>query len=247
MLPGHRNKAIVGVGLWLIIFMGFFGLLIATRNDKAESTTDSTLGTLWLIGLAIQILVAPWASYHLAKGKGYAGGLALLGLIPCVQAILLTVLAVLPDHHARKKATAGPRSRRYSDSPISRIVRYRRNALIGNAFGLFGILMGISLVLIPIGYTEDPETETVVGMFVFLFGYSGVITGCWWWAKAKGWPDGIVFIGLLPLAILFVPWVRLIFVAAPLLLPTSMVMMPLILLVIMFVLPDKSGVTKRHR
>jgi len=247
MLHGHRNKAIVGVALCLAGVSGFFGFIIFKKNHEAETTSGSTFVAILWLGIAVQMLAALWASYHLAKGKGYSGALAGLGLIPCLQPILLTVLAVLTDRHARPKAHSNqPHRRRSSESSISRVVRYRRNALIGNAFGLFGILVGVSLVLIPIGYAEDPDTEIVVGMFAFLLGYSGVISGCWWWAKAKGWPDGIVFIGLLPLAILCIPWVRLIFVAAPLLLPTSMVMMPIILLVIMFVLPDKSGAIKRR-
>src|SRR5690349_10876010 len=104
MLQGHRNKAIVGAGLWLTIFLGFFGLLIFAKNHKAESAIDSTLGAFLLIGLAVQMLVAPWAIFHLAKGKGYSGALSGLGVIPCVQAILLTVLAVLPDRHSRHKS-----------------------------------------------------------------------------------------------------------------------------------------------
>jgi len=247
MLHGHRNKAIIGVVLWVAGVAGLFGVLIFRKNHETESSGDSTYVALLWIGIATQLLAGLWASYYLAKGKGYSGALACLGLIPCFQPIILTVLCVLQDRHARPPPHSNhARKRRAPESSTSRVIRYRRNALIGNAFGLFGILIGVSLVLIPIGYTEDPDTETVIGIFVFLLGYSGVITGCWWWAKAKAWPDGIVFIGLLPLAILCIPWVRLIFVAAPGLLPTSMVMMPIILLVIMLVLPDKSGFTKRR-
>ena len=47
------------------------------------------------------------------------------------------------------------------------------------------------------------------------------------------------------LAVLFIPFVRLIFVAAPALLAVAMVMMPLILIVVVLVLPDKSGFGKR--
>ena len=47
------------------------------------------------------------------------------------------------------------------------------------------------------------------------------------------------------MVVLFIPWVRLIYVEMPGLLPAAMVMMPLILLVVMFVLPDKSGTQKR--
>jgi hypothetical protein len=86
----------------------------------------------------------------------------------------------------------------------------------------------------------------VLGVFIFLGGYGSVIIGCSYWLKAKQWPEAIVFIGLLPLAIPFIPFVRLILLAAPRIIPVAMVMMPLILIVVVCLLPDKSGVSKRR-
>lgn len=57
----------------------------------------------------------------------------------------------------------------------------------------------------------------------------------------RGWNDAIVFIGLVPVCIFLIPFVRSIFVVAPLLLPAWMIMMPLVLIVALLVLPDKSG------
>ena len=82
-------------------------------------------------------------------------------------------------------------------------------------------------------------------MFIFLLGYIGVITGCWWWLKAKSWNDAIIFIGLMPLGILFVPFVRLILVRIPALLPMGMVFMPFVLIVVILALPDRSGASRR--
>jgi hypothetical protein len=45
-------------------------------------------------------------------------------------------------------------------------------------------------------------------MFAFLAGYSGVIAGCSYWLKAKQCNEAIVVIGLMPLALLFIPFQR---------------------------------------
>jgi hypothetical protein len=139
------------------------------------------------------------------------------------------------------------RRHRHHEHTADRIARYKRNALVGNAFGLTGIAMGVYLVLFRAGIFNLHSDEVVLGMLVFLCGYAGVIWGCWWWVKAKAWPDAVIVIGLLPLVICFIPYVRLIYLAAPALLPTSMIMMPIILIVVVFVLPDKSGQGGRNR
>jgi hypothetical protein len=122
---------------------------------------------------------------------------------------------------------------------------YRRNAILGIYFGLAGIALGVLLVIFRMGLFVDHSDEVVLGMFTFLGGYSAVLVGCWWWLRAKALNEALVFIGLMPLAILFIPFVRLIFVASPALLPMGMVMMPLILIVVVFVLPDQSGASRK--
>jgi hypothetical protein len=149
-----------------------------------------------------------------------------------------------------RSATASPRRHRYSHkSHLERIIIYRRNALLGIYFGLPGIFLGALLVIFRWGIFRDHANEVVLGMFVFLGGYAGIIGGCAYWLKAKEWNEALVIIGLLPLAILFVPFVRLLLFADLLLLPVGMFMMSLILIVVVFALPDKSGVGRgmRHR
>ena len=63
-------------------------------------------------------------------------------------------------------------------------------------------------VLVDFGLFSEHADEVVLGVFVFLGGYAGVIAGCSSWAKAKGWNDAIVFIGLIPVCILVLPFVR---------------------------------------
>jgi hypothetical protein len=124
---------------------------------------------------------------------------------------------------------------------------YRRKALPRIYFGLTGITIAVLLVVFRFGIFAERENELVLGIFVFVAGYCGLISGCLYWVKAKKWSEAVVVIGLLPVVILFIPYVRLIFLAVPNLLLSSMVMMPLILLVVVAVLPDKSGVSKNRR
>jgi uncharacterized membrane protein YidH (DUF202 family) len=126
-------------------------------------------------------------------------------------------------------------------SRAERTILARRNALVGNYFGVGGIALGILLVVFRWRIFAEHGNEVILGIFVFCAGYCGVICGCWWWLKAKAWNEAVVFIGVAPLVVACIPFVRLIFLAAPLLLPAGMVMMPAILLVVVSVLPDKSG------
>lgn len=124
---------------------------------------------------------------------------------------------------------------------------YRRNALLAVYFGLGGILFSLLLMIFRLGIFSDHENELVLGMFMFLCGYSSVIAGCRWWLRAKNWNEDVAFIGIMPLAILLIPFVRLVFLAVPLLLATATVMTPLLLVVVVFVLPDKSEAARRRR
>ena len=59
--------------------------------------------------------------------------------------------------------------------------------------------------------------------------------------------EAVIFIGLMPLAVLVIPYVRLIYRFVPLLLPAMMVLMPILLIGVVASLPDKSGLPKRRR
>lgn len=139
------------------------------------------------------------------------------------------------------------KTRRHRDSsPIERKVRYKRNALLGVYFGLAGILASVALTVVDWGMFRDHDDEVSLAIFVFMGGYAGVITGCGYWLKAKRWNEALVCIAFLPLVILFIPFVRLIFLASPAILPVTMVMMPLILVAVVFVLPDQSTSAQRR-
>lgn len=168
--------------------------------------------------------------------------LCVIGFV-AVVAITIWLIRILQKG---QYASSRPRPRRrHGRSPVERTVRYRRNALLGIYFGVPGIIGSVALELIPLGIFRDFSDQQVIGIFVFVAGYVSVISGCWWWLKAKEWNEGVVLIGLMPLAIFFIPFVRLIFLAAPMLLLVGMVMMPIILIVVVWTLPDKSGTRRR--
>jgi hypothetical protein len=180
-----------------------------------------------------------YGSLGAARGKM---GICLFGIV-FISALMVWIwkLSVSRNQSPAKK----PRRRFGSNN--ERIVHFRRNALIGVVAGLLGIVIAIVCVLFGTGLFAERDNEVVFALFVFAVGYIGVICGCYWWTKAKAWDDGLVLIGLLPLIIFLIPYVRLIFVAAPLLLPVSMVLMPIILIVIVSLLPDKSEWPSRKR
>ncbi len=137
------------------------------------------------------------------------------------------------------------KSGRFSSS-LERNISYRRKGIVRIYFGVAGIVCAVALVILPLGIFAEHANQESLGIGVFLCGYLGVIAGCSCWLKAKCLSEGIVFIGFMPLAVIFVPFVRLIFFAAPLLLPVLMVMAPIILIVVVWVLPDKSGASSKR-
>jgi hypothetical protein len=147
-------------------------------------------------------------------------------------------------NRGRGSASARQPIRKKRESRVEKHVRLKRNALLGNYFGWAGIFAGMALTIFRWGIFETHSSEVGLGVIVFVLGYALVIFGCGCWARAKGWEEAIVMIGLLPLAILLVPYVRLIFVAAPMLLPIGMILMPMILVAVMFTLPDRSGFSR---
>lgn len=174
-------------------------------------------------------------------------GVAAAGIVIIPSILLWLYRSLRPPRRDRRSTHAGRESKpQRKISRGERVVRYRRNAIIGNYFGVSGIFAGVLLEIVHLGIFEDHSDEMVLGVFVFLGGYCGVVSGCWCWLKAKAWREEVVFIAFIPLTILFIPFVRLILLASPAILLVSMVMMPLILLVVVFVLPDHSHVPKKR-
>lgn len=238
--------------MWGTLFLTFIALIIFYCFNRGKEGTPfytserKIVSWIWwtILVLAVSFF---WTCYHLALSKGYSGAICIFGVLgPPAQLGVLIGLLVMRDKHSRETSHR-PKKHRYGGSRLERIVICRRNAVIGIFFGLGGIAAGVALVLFRFGIFHHHSDEVVLGIFVFVAGYAGVITGCWWWLKAKQWIDAIVFIGLMPLGVLFVPYVRLLYLSIPALLPTGMVFMPIVLIVVVFALPDRSGWADRKR
>ena len=143
--------------------------------------------------------------------------------------------------------TDGRTGRQRDDSTSTRIARYRQKALVANIIGVGGILLALYFVFKPVPILTDHTDDYLLALIVFVPAYCLVIYGCWWWIRAKGWPEAVVLIGLLPLVILGIPYVRLIYRFVPLLLPATMVIMPIMMIAVIAVLPDRSGISRRRR
>lgn len=244
----HKRKALIGLALWVgavpvAILAGFVG--IAASHS---ATNQSAGGVCFLVFILVQYAAFFWGGSHLARAKGYSNGLIIVGIFWPAQILILGLLLFgLPDKCPSRTRSERHRKHREPESQIGRVVRYRRNAFVANVFGVAGIVIALALYFLPLGLFEHRDNAHVAAMFVFLPGYAAVIYGCGWWVRAKNWPDAVILIGLLPLAVLLIPYVRLLYLVAPLLLPAGMVLMPVLLLGVIAVLPDKSGLPKRKR
>lgn len=171
---------------------------------------------------------------------------AAIGVIAMIATATWLVKVLLEQTGLKRGSRRSPKHRHRHSSPIERATRYKRNALLGLYFGIPGILLSILLTLFHIGIFADHANEMVLAIFIFLGSYCAVIGGCYWWVKAKAWPEAVIFIAFMPLTIFLVPFVRLLVLASPQLLIAAMVMMPFILTVVVAALPDKSGNTRRR-
>jgi len=246
MMTRHKTQAITGVTVWFaaIPLMFILGAIVVKINPSVKEH-DPILGLLFLIFLAVQYVAFFWGGTHLATAKGYSTGMLAFGIFwPAQMVVLLILLFALPDKYASPSRSKS-KSQRH-ESHIARVVRYRRNALVFNSLGVAGALLALALIFVRIGFFDDPANARVIAIFVFIAGYACIIYGCWWWVRAKHWNEAVVFIGLAPLAPLVVPFVRIIYLATGVL-PLMMAIMPLIMIGVVAVLPDKSGMSSRKR
>lgn len=226
-------------GLLVIVVAGlsvFVGFICSELSTEAKF--HSKYGATWRA--EYEAVHGPLTKAHAKIAVSGAGIIA-------VSALTVWLYRQLrPNDYSRRPSNGSKNAqRRRFKSGVERIIWHRRNAILGIYFGLAGILLGAFLVVFRLGIFDDHANEIVLGIFIFLAGYTGVMVGCSNWLKAKQWNDAVVFIGLMPLVIPFIPFVRLILLASPAILPLGMVMMPLILIGIIFVLPDKSGMSGR--
>ena len=247
----HKNKAIIGVAVWLAAVP--LAILAWSAANKHFFPVDKDAlkvarGIILAAFFAVQYFYFFWGGSHLARAKGHSNGMIIFGIFLPAQIVILSLLLfALPDNCSRHSGQKIKRKGSKDESQISRVVRYRRNALVANTLGLLGILIALGCIFLGPAFFERRDNALLVGVLIFVPSYAAVIYGGWWWTRAKNWSDAVIIIGLLPLAVPFIPVVRSIFRVAPLLLPAGMVVMPIILLGVIAVLPDKSGMPKRRR
>ncbi len=225
--------------LGLIFFVGC-GLLgctaIVLDELRKEADFQNRYGDTWRTEYE-----QTFGSLSQAHTRIAIGTVGIVG-IPCAAVWLIRVLMQNTLNGGRQ----APQKRKSSGSSLERAVRYKRNALLGVYFGVPGILFSVLLAVFRMGIFDHHSDEVVLAIFVFMASYCSVVTGCYWWLKAKAWTEAVVFIAFMPLVIFLIPFVRLVVLAAPALLCVAMVMMPLILVVVVAVLPDKSGRSRRR-
>lgn len=246
----HKKQAIIGISLWaaaipIFLVVGVFAQLFAQLAGIGGKNI-AALG--FLLFLPFQYGMFFWGGKHLCRAKGYPAGMLLFGIFWPAQLFVLAVLLFgLPDKRVQSSGPVRKSRGHHGESFIARVVRFRRNALVAILFGIFGIIVALSLALFSFGPFVARDNNTAAATFVFVPSYVAVIYGCWWWLKAKFWHEGVILIGVVPVLVLFVPYVRLIYVAVPMLLPATMTLMPIILLGVIAVLPDKSGMPRQRR
>lgn len=248
----HRRRGLIGLAIWVgAIPLGFiiaFLFYLATHSSSG-SAGDASAMVMFIVIMVTDYVSFFWGASHLAKAKGYSNGMILLGICWLGQLIIwVLLLFALPDKLAHRRSGSSDQQRRRGEpeSLIARVVRYRRNAFVANIFGATGILIALAIFFLPLGLFEQRDNARVVALLTFLPSYAAVIYGCYWWVRAKHWHEGVVFIGLMPFAPVVVPFVRLIYFKTALF-PLGMVIMPLILIGVVAVLPDKSGMPRRKR
>ncbi len=122
---------------------------------------------------------------------------------------------------------------------------------MANGLGVAGVLVALALTYVRLGFFAHAENARIIAIFVFIAGYATIVCGCWWWLQAKKWDDAILLIGLSPLLPLLLHGflfraARDIYIIGGFL-PMMMAVMSAVMLGVVAVLPDKSGLPRRKR
>jgi hypothetical protein len=225
-----------------VILLPFAGCVIFTVNELSlEHSYHQRYGSEWQAQYEKNI-------GSLDKAHERVGA-ASLGIIAIPSLTYWVYRAIRKNPH-RANSKKHHRERRMSNT--ERVMQARSRALLWNYLGLLGIVIGMLLAIFRWHIFADHANESIMGIFVFGAGYCSIICGCWWWLKAKSWSEALVVIGMWPLPIMFIPYVRIIFVrllvaTSPILLLLVMLLTPAILFVVVATLPDKSGVNRKQR
>src|ERR1017187_931533 len=124
----HNNQAITGIAVWLIVMLAFATLLVLLKFQHewiVNIISRKTLIAFVIVGFFLQYFFF-WGGSHLAKAKGCSNGMLFVGIFYPAQLIIFAILLfAMPDNYSSR--TRKHKSS-HDESPIARIVRYRRNA-----------------------------------------------------------------------------------------------------------------------
>ena len=254
MIIEHRNKAVIGLTFWALITAG---TIVAAVKRPFHSSANYAV--VMLIALLFGEVVFFWGSWHLAKAKGYSGRLSLFSVLgPLAHIALLGGLLALPDRNrqrrSRRRASSDRSQATYPSTKETsqieewvtdgmRVAIHRRKARWWLAGGTLLIALAVGLFLVKTPWFPTTDDQRALAVLIFIAGYLGFITGCSWLAKAKGWHEAVVLIGLSPLLLIlplrYLPGRRLLLLAIAPLVPYLMLFMPAVLFAVIVVLPDK--------
>ncbi len=237
LLTSRLFRFVFFLPLMAVAFLGMVALcIISIINEYSrEAGFQHRYGDNWKVEYEQTFGLLSTAHMRMA--------IAAVGVVAMIIAASWLIKVILEETGVKRRSS---RHRHRYTSPVELATRCKRNALLGLYFGVPGILLSILLTLFHVGIFVDHANEMVLAIFIFLGSYFAVVSGCYWWVKAKAWPDLVITIAFMPLVLLLVPFVRMIVLENPQLLLAAMLMMSFLLIVVVALLPDKSRTSRRR-
>ena len=237
---------ILGLAASFMVILGVcFGIAGVYGEIKKESACQKQWGEGWEAHYEQQFRLT-------VQEARFKVGFTVVALV-VIGVLLVKMVKHLADADPRRRARQNP-GRRVRPNPHAResreqrVRRLRRNAMLWCGLGVGGIIAGASMVVF-YPPTHAESDSWVMSLTLFLVGYSGIISGCGYWLKAKGGNENLTVIGLAPLLVLLVPFVRIFALRAIVQYPMSalavMLFFSVLLLAVVATLPDRSGVSQR--
>ncbi len=179
---------------------------------------------------------AQYEALHGSLGRAHLRvGLGVFGVIS-VSALTVWLCRLLSEGPGTSK-----RKPQRFRAGLERKAGFQKRALPRVYFGLATALLGTCMVGLRFRIFPDVAVQQGLGVLLFAAGDAAVMSGCFYWLKAKQQNEALVVIGVLPLAPLLIPFVRLLLITHVGLLFLAMPMMAAILVVVVFALPDRGA------
>ncbi|HEX9046285.1 MAG TPA: hypothetical protein VF988_04605 [Verrucomicrobiae bacterium] len=241
----YRRKAVTGLTIWAIaVVLAITTVVLSFSHHFPAGPRRDILLILWAFFTVIHYVAFFWGATKLARAKGHSNGLVGLGIFPPAQLIILPlILFGLPDKCAHRAGVAPKHHHSHHHRQARSRHRLRRRALLVGGVGMVGIMLALVFALGP-GLFEQNKNARMTAILIFFPSYAAIIYSSWCWARAKRWPGAIVVISLLPLLVMATPEAQELHEKAPALLPAGVVIMPLTVLAVVAVLPDRSRKNK---